>query len=296
MFSRVFYYLILKPISYLPLGVLYSVSDFMYLMLYKVFKYRQKVVRTNLVNSFPEKTMDEIAKIEQKFYSHFCDIIVESIRLFSIGKKELKARNKMINPEMMDTLYDEGKSVILVGGHYNNWETGAAILSQYVKHHIVGIYAPLSNQFFNSKILNSRERFGMEMLSKKIVKAGFEKNKDKITATIFATDQSPTHSKTVHWTTFLNQPTAVLLGSEIYAKDYDYPVVYIEVSKIKRGYYELEAKLLEKNPIQTPYGYITETHTRWLENKIKEIPQYWLWTHKRWKRKLKEDDVFYETK
>lgn len=293
MSSRLLYYLLLKPLSYLPLGILYGVSDFMYVMLYKIFKYRQKVVRTNLVNSFPEKTTEEIAKIEREFYSHFCDIIVESVRLFSIGESELRQRNKMLNPEVMDDLYNEGKSVILVGGHYNNWETGAAILSRYVKHHIVGIYAPLSNQFFNTEILKSRERFGMEMLSKKIVKAGFEKNKEKLTATIFATDQSPTHSKTVHWTTFLNQPTAVLFGSELYAKEYNFPVVYIYVTKVKRGYYEMEAKLLEKNPAQTVEGYITETHTRWLENQILANPQFWLWTHKRWKRKWKDGDKMY---
>lgn len=294
MTSRLLYYLVLKPFSYLPLSILYGISDFLYLVLYKGIKYRQKLVRTNLVNSFPEKSIAEIVKIEQGFYSHFFDLIVESVRLFSSSEAELKKRNKVLNPEVMDALYDEGKSIILVGGHYNNWETGAAILSTQVKHHIVGIYAPLSNQFFNTEILKSRERFGMEMLSKKIVKAGFEQNKEKLTATIFATDQSPTYSKSVHWTRFLNQPTAVLLGSEVFAKEYDYPVVYIYVSKVKRGYYEMEAKLLEKNPTQTHVGEIIEKHTRWLENQINETPQYWLWTHKRWKRKMKEEDTFYK--
>ncbi|MFM9944987.1 MAG: lysophospholipid acyltransferase family protein, partial [Bacteroidia bacterium] len=250
----------------------------------------------NLENSFPDKSKQEILKIEREFYSHFFDLIVESIRLFSIGEKELTERNKMLNPEVMNALFDEGKSVILTGGHFNNWETGAAILGAQLKHLVIGIYAPLSNPFFNSKILKSRERFGMEMLSKKIVKAGFEKNKDQLTATIFATDQSPTHSKSVHWTTFLNQPTAVLLGSEIYAKEYNYPVVFIYVTKVKRGYYEIEAKVLEKNPAETKDGELTEKHTRWLEAQIRETPQYWLWTHKRWKRKLKEGDEFYKPK
>lgn len=294
MTSRLLYYLVLKPLSYLPLGLLYGLSDFLYIVLYKLAKYRQKVVRTNLVNSFPEKSKAEIVKIEQDFYHHFFDLIVESIRLFSSKEAELMKRNKLLNPEVMNDLYEEGKSVILAGGHYNNWETGAAIFSKYVKHHIIGIYAPLSNQFFNAKILTSRERFGMEMLSKKIVKARFEKNKEQLTATIFATDQSPTYSKNVHWTTFLNQPTAVLLGSEIFAKEYNYPVIFMFVTKVKRGYYEMEAKVLEKNPAQTHDGEITEKHTRWLEKQIQETPQYWLWTHKRWKRKMKEEDHFYK--
>lgn len=296
MTSHLLYYLVLKPLSYLPLSILYGISDFLYLVLYRVIKYRQKVVRTNLENSFPEKSTKEIVDIERKFYHHFFDLIVESIRLFSISENELKKRNKLLNPEVMNQLYDEGKSVILTGGHYNNWETGAAILSTQVKHHIVGIYAPLSNQFFNTEILKSRERFGMEMLSKKIVKAGFEKNKDILSAIIFATDQSPTYSKSVHWTTFLNQPTAVLLGSELFAREYNYPVVFMYVTKVKRGYYEMEAKVVEKNPAQTTDGEITEKHTRWLEAQIRETPQYWLWTHKRWKRKMKEEDEFYVPK
>ena len=294
MTSRLLYYLLLKPLSYLPLSILYGLSDFLYLVLYRIVGYRQKVVRTNLENSFPEKSKREILRIEKQFYHHFFDLIVESIRLFSIGEKELTKRNKMINPEVMNQLFDEGKSVIVTGGHFNNWETGAAILGAQIKHHVVGIYAPLSNQFFNTEILKSRERFGMEMLSKKIVKAGFEHNKNKFTATIFATDQSPTHSKSVHWTTFLNQPTAVLLGSEVFAKEYNYPVVFMFVSKVKRGYYEIEARLLEKNPTHTMDGEVTEKHTRWLETMILETPHYWLWTHKRWKRKMKEGDEFYE--
>ncbi len=296
MMSRFLYYLVLKPLSFLPLNFLYLLSDFLYIILYKGLKYRQKVVRTNLLNSFSEKSTEEIIKIEQKFYSHFCDLIVESIRLFSISEKELRRRSKILNPEVMNQLYDQGKSLILVAGHYNNWEMSAAILSAQVKHHIVGIYTPMSNEFFDSKFLNSRERFGMKMLSKKFVKEGFEKNKEMLTATLFATDQSPTYSKSVHWTRFLNQTTAVLSGSERFSKEYDFPVIYINVTKTKRGYYEMEARILEKDPKQTHDGEITEKHTCWLEKQIVETPQYWLWTHKRWKRKMKEGDEFYNYK
>lgn len=278
----------------MPLNFLYPLSDFLYLVLYKGLKYRQKVVRTNLLNSFPGKSKKDIIKIEEKFYSHFCDLIVESIRLFSISKKELERRSKLINPEVINQLYNAGKSLILVAGHYNNWEMSATFLDAQVKHHIVGIYTPMSNEFFDKKFLNSRERFGMKMLSKKIVKEGFEKNKETLTATLFATDQSPTFSKRVHWTMFLNQPTAVLLGSERFSREYDFPVIYIYVSKPKRGYYEMEARILEKNPAQTRPGEITEKHTSWLEKQIEETPQYWLWTHKRWKRKMKEGDELYK--
>jgi Kdo2-lipid IVA lauroyltransferase/acyltransferase len=295
MMSRILFYMVLKPLSYLSLRILYLLSDFLYMVLYKILKYRQKVVRTNLLNSFPGKSKKEIIKIEQGFYSHFCDLIVESIRLFSISEKELLERSKFLNPEIMNQFYDKGVSLILVAGHYNNWEMSATILGSQVKHHIVGIYTPMSNEFFDNKFLNSRERFGMKMLSKKIVKEGFEKNKELLTATLFATDQSPTYSKSVHWTMFLNQPTAVLLGAERFSREYNFPVIYVYITKARRGYYEMEARILEKDPAETHDGEITEKHTRWLEEQIEKTPQYWLWTHKRWKRKMKEGDAFYKT-
>ena len=294
MVSRLLYYVILKPLSWLPLKLLYVLSDFLYLVLYKGFKYRQKVVRNNLVNSFPGKSIDEIIKIEQKFYSHFCDLIVESIRLFSISEKELGQRCKILNPEILDQFYDRGKSLIIVAGHYNNWEMTAAIMGTQVKHQMIGIYTPMSNKFFDRKFLKSRERFGLKMVANKLVKEGFEGNKERLTATLFATDQSPTHSKRVHWTSFLNQFTAVFLGAERFAREYDFPVLYGHVNKIRRGYYETEVVVLENDPIQTPEGEITEIHTSRLEKQIKRTPQYWLWTHKRWKRKMKESDKLYQ--
>ena len=170
----------------------------------------------------------------------------------------------------------------------------AAIMGTQVKHHMIGIYTPMSNKFFDRKFLKSRERFGLEMVANKLVKEGFENNKERLTATLFATDQSPTHSKRVHWTSFLNQSTAVFLGAERFAREYDFPVLYGHVNKIKRGYYETEVVILDNDPIQTPEGEITEKHTGRLEKQIKGTPQYWLWTHKRWKRKMKESDKLYQ--
>lgn len=294
MLSRLLYYLILKPLSFLPLSILYLLSDFLYLLLYKIFRYRQKVVRANLVNSFPGKSLQEIKKIEREFYSHFCDLIIESIRLFSISEKELKQRSKIVNPEMILDLYEQGRGVIMVAGHYNNWEMAATIMGAQVKHQVIGIYTPMSNKFFDKKFKKSREKFGIEMVSKKIVKDEFEKHKGSPTITLFATDQSPTYSKNVHWTNFLHQPTAVFLGAERFAREYELPVVFGYIKKIRRGYYELNFVLMEAQSSETDDGEITEKHTRWLEKQIEEIPQFWLWTHKRWKRKMKEGDTLYD--
>jgi len=293
MLSRLLYYIVLKPLSFLPLSFLYVLSDFLYLVLYKTFQYRKKVVRTNLMNSFPDKSVKEIKSVEQKFYSHFCDLVIESIRLFSISEKELAQRNKIVNAEVLDQFCDSGRSVIIVAGHYNNWEMAATILGTQVKHHLVGIYTPMSNKFFDNKFLKSRQRFGLEMISKKLVKEEFEENKQLLTGTLFATDQSPTYSKRVHWTSFLNQTTPVFLGAERFSREYDLPVIYGYLRKTRRGYYELEVRVLENDPAKTQDGEITEKHTRWLERQVKETPQYWLWTHKRWKRKMKEGETLY---
>ncbi len=289
--TKILYYLFLKPLSYLPLPVLYVISDIAFFILYHVVKYRRGVVHQNLVRSFPSFTRSDITVLERKFYSHFCDLIVESIKMFSITKEAAVARVTMVNPELLDKYYNQGKSVIIVAGHYNSWEMGGAVFGHYVKHKTMGIYAPLSNKFFDEKFKITRGKFGLEMESTKKVSQWFKDNSETPTCILFGADQSPTHSKTVYWTNFLNQETAVMIGTERFAKEYNYPVVYVYVSKQKRGYYQMELKLLEENPAATAFGEISEKHTRWLEKQIIDQPQYWLWTHKRWKRKRKEGEL-----
>lgn len=279
------FFLLIKPISYLPFSILYRLSDFFYVLIYYVVKYRKKVVFANLRNSFPNKTEQEITMIAKGFYSHFCDLIIEAIKMFSISQKELKRHCKILNPELMEQYAKQGKSLIIPAGHYNNWEMAATASNQQIPHQSIGIYAPLKNKFINEQIRKSRARFGLELLPKKEVKAGFEKDKDRLTAVLFGADQSPTSVRSAYWTTFLNQETGVMIGSEKYAKQYDYPVVFGKVTKIKRGYYEFKFIPLADHPRTTSFGEITEKHTRLLEEIIIENPQYWLWSHKRWKRK-----------
>ncbi len=244
----------------------------------------------NLKNSFPNKSKKELNKIGFKFYKHLCDLIVESIKLFSISQKEILKRLVVTNPEVMDHYYNQGKPVLLVGGHYNNWEMLAAGIDLQVKHKTVGIYTKLSNPFFNKKILKSRSRFGLKMITTREVTAYFEKNKDEPAATIFGADQSPTYNKKVYWTNFLNQDTAVALGTEKFSKKYDYPVIYGAINKVKRGHYTFTLSVLFDSPNDTKEGEISDGHTKILEQQILKQPEYWLWTHKRWKRKRKENE------
>lgn len=286
--SRIIYYLFIKPISLLPFSVLFLLSDGLYFILFKIAGYRKKVVFGGIQRSFPEKSPKEVYEIASKFYHHFCDLIVESLKLFSITAEEMVAHCRVVNPEFIHPYRDAGQSIIIAGGHYNNWEMLATGINLQMDHLAVGIYAPLKNEFLNKKITASRSKFGIELLSKKQVRQGFEKNKDVLTAVFFGTDQSPSSSKNAYWMEFLHQDTAVLFGTEKYAKDYNYPVVFLHVYKVKRGFYEMKYELITDTPNETAYGEITEKHTRLLEADIRAQPEYWLWTHKRWKRKRED--------
>lgn len=289
--SRFLYYLIIKPLSFFPLWILYYLSDFLFVMIYHVTGYRKSVVNQNLRNSFPDKSKQEIKEIEKAFFIHLCDMIAESIKLFSISLEELQSRFKIINTEILENYYQQGRSVILVGGHYNNWEIAAMCFDSITPHQAIGIYSPLSNKFFDNQLGRSRTKYGVKIIPKRLVAKTFIMNKDKLTMTIFGADQSPTYSRYVHWTTFLNQETAVHVGAERYAMKYNYPVVFIRIDKVKRGYYEGKLEVLNDNPKNAIAGEITELHTKTLEKIIIEKPQFWLWSHKRWKRKKTEEEI-----
>ncbi len=279
------YYGIIIPISLLPFPILYLFSDFLYLILYKVVGYRKKVVHFNLKNSFPEKHEFERKKIEKQFYKHLCDVVVESLKSFTISNRQISKRMKFLNPEVANQYAEQGRSVILVGGHYGNWEWIAISISQRINFKVIGIYQPIKNEFFNQKINSSRGKFGLLMISTKIVPQTFEKYKNELTATIFAMDQAPGNPQKSYWLQFLNQDTATIFGPEKYATQYNYPVIYGDVNRTKRGYYEVKLKVIIENPTQTQYGDITTICMQKLEKTIQKRPEQWLWSHKRWKHK-----------
>ncbi|MDZ7605414.1 MAG: lysophospholipid acyltransferase family protein [Cyclobacteriaceae bacterium] len=155
----------------------------------------------------------------------------------------------------------------------------------YSPHQAIGIYTPLSDKFFDKKFGESRSRYGVKIIPKKMVPKSFITNKNNLTMTIFGADQSPTLSKEVFWLDFLSQKTAVHVGTEVFAVKYNYPVIFIRIDKVKRGHYEGKLEVLCENPAATARGEITAMHTKYLENVIREKPQFWLWSHRRWKRK-----------
>jgi len=284
MITKVFYYILILPISLLPYPLLYFISDFLFLVLYRIFGYRKQVVLTNLKNSFPDKSNLELKDIMTAFYRHFCDIVMESVKSFTISEKQLRKRLIIKNPEFSNYFADKDQSIIFVGGHYNNWEICAQAFAMYSNHKCIGIYKPLSNDFINDKINTSRSKYGMHLVSMRQTKKSFDEDSSP-KAIVFGSDQNPANPKRAHWVQFLNQDTAVLFGVEKYAKEYNWPVVFVSISKVKRGYYQVEYSLITDSPTEQAYGKITEDFTKRLEQEIINQPQYWLWSHKRWKHK-----------
>ena len=288
MLTRIAFYLFLYPLSLLPLCVLYGIGTCIRFFIYTVFRYRVAVVRGNLANSFPDKSEEERRLIEKTYYKHLCDLLMEGIKLLTLSRKSLKKRYRCTNPDMVNDYFKQGKSVILLSSHYNNWEWMVLSLSMQFSHHGIGVGKPNSNKVFEKIINKARTRYGTEVVFADTVRAVFDKNeKQQILCTyMMLSDQSPANVAKSHITTFLHQPSAMIFGGEYFAKKYDYPVLYYVVKKLKRGHYEIVLKHITDTPQQLPHGKITDTYVKFLEGDINENPPFWLWSHKRWKHTI----------
>jgi KDO2-lipid IV(A) lauroyltransferase len=272
-------------ISYLPLPVLYFISDFLYLLLYRIFAYRVKVCNANLKMALPDKTEKEIKIIEQKFYTHLCDVIVETIKSFTITPKELNKRMKLLNPEVLADVYRTNRKMIAVTGHYGNWEWAAITLPFQSQYNAQGVYLAIKNPVINRAMIKSRSRFGIDLLEAGKIYQELENRKSSLSITGFIADQSPSKPEKGIWMHFLNQETVVATGTERYAALHEMAVAFGKIRKIKRGYYTLEYELVTENAAIEKPGFVSQKHTAILEKIIQEKPQFWLWSHKRWKHK-----------
>jgi Kdo2-lipid IVA lauroyltransferase/acyltransferase len=278
-------------ITLLPLRVLYIFSDLSYPFFYYFPGYRRKVVRTNLMNSFPEKSEKEIIAIEKKFYHHFCDLFIETFKLTHMSSEQLMRRIPFKNPELLEKLYNEGRDVAAVLGHYNNWEW-LKCLPLYSRFKFVSIYKPLTSKYFDKYMINNRTNLGMTVTPMQhVVREVIENRKNNVRSLYsFLTDQTPPKGDIRFWTNFLNQDTPVYLGVEKISSKYNMAVILFNVQKEKRGQYYFSAELLFDQTAGLPEHFITETHVSRLEKIIREHPEYWIWSHRRWKHKREQQD------
>lgn len=277
-----------KVHSLLPMRALYVLSDILYALIYKIAGYRVKVVRRNITASFPDKSKEELRRLERRFYHHFADYIVETIKLAHISLDEIQRRAYLRNPELVDQLMEKGHTCfILTMGHYGNWEWFSGSTTRFEDSRIYQIYRPLNNKAFDRLFANLRTRFGSFGIKKNdtirdIIKLKQDKTRSVV---IFLADQTPSKANLHYWTEFLHQDTAILTGPERIARKLNLPVIFLDTQKVKRGYYTVDMKLITEIPKETPENYITERYARLLEKMILRDPAYWLWTHKRWKHK-----------
>ena len=279
-------YPILWVTSMLPFRLLYCVSDGLYFILYRLVGYRKKTVSENLKLVFPEKSEAERKRIEKKFYHHLCDMILEAIKSMNIHKEDMKKRFKFTNIEIIKDFEKRNKSISLMCAHYGSWEW-IFILQEYTSHKTFAIYKRLNNKYFDRMIRKIRARYDSYLISTKETAAVLTENKKKGLLTIngFAADQSPKKNKAYHWSKFMGIDVPVHTGAEMLSKKLDLSVVFFSVKRVKRGFYETTFKTLTEAPNNFEDYKITDQFIALVENQIYEAPEYYLWTHKRWKHR-----------
>lgn len=290
--SKLIYWLVYGGMwlfSPLPFRVLYVLSDFNYLLMYHVWRYRRKVVRENLEKSFPEKTEAERLQIERKFYRYLSDYMLEDLKLLHMSAEDLCQRMIYKNTEQYLELTEKYGGIIVMIPHYANYEWLIGMGSVMKPGDVpVQVYKPLKDKYLNELFKQIRSRFGgynipKHSTAREIIKLKRE-GKNMVVGLI--TDQWPSGDR--YWTTFMGQETAFLNGAERIAKIMNFPVFYCELTKTRRGYCEAEFKLMTEAPKETVEGEITDMFAHELEQTIRREPAYWLWSHKRWKFTKKE--------
>lgn len=278
-------------VSLMPFKLIYGLSDFAAIIMGRLVKYRHKVIFDNLQQSFPQKTTDELNLIANGFYKNLTDNLLESFKAFTLLRSTIVKRHKISNPELLEELLKDYNGVIGVTAHYANWEWGSQSGSLQCNNHFAALYKPLRNKYIDRILKRSRAKCGTELVSIYETSELFERCKNKKCVYLMAADQSPANGKQLdnaYWFDFFNRSTAFLYGPEKYARKYNYPVVYIDIQRVKRGYYEVELSVLTQTPTEHQEGDITRLYKEKLEQVITAKPENWLWSHRRWKRSPKQ--------
>lgn len=285
LFGAIFFILAIAFVWILPAPVLYWFSTLLCFFTYRIMGYRRDVVRKNLLGSFPSITGNELERLTKLFYKNLADIFLEGIWAFSMSKKQILKRYRILNPELLDLFYDSGQSVIGVTAHYTNWEWGSLSASSQTKLDVVAFYKPINNRYIDKIAKWNRSRFGTTLAPIKETTSTFQKYKDIRTIFLMVSDQGmpKEFAGKAYWIRFLNRDTAFLHGLEKHARFNNLPVVYIDVQRVKRGYYTFELSVLTSKPLELEEGVLTEMYARKLESIILRKPENWLWSHNRWK-------------
>ncbi len=273
---------------FVPFFIFYYLADGLYYLFFYGIKYRKKVVVNNLKSVFPHKSDHEILELAKKFYRNLTDILLESIKGFSASQTELIKRYKVVNPDLLNGYFEKGQDIILLGAHYTNWEWGALATGAQVRHHMIALYKPLSNKFIDRYMKKRRAAWNMELASIYSTTRAFDRQYEKPKTIIMLADQCPTKLKKSYFVNFLGRDTACLHGPEKHARRKNWPLLYANMQRVKRGYYTVTLEKITDAPRSLPEGEITNRYMKHLEEIIIQQPENWLWSHRRWKRTRKE--------
>lgn len=284
-------YILLYPIfwliSILPFRVLYFLSDITYIILYRIIGYRKKTVRKNMELALRHLTAKERREVEKKFYRHFCDTLFEMAKTLTISENELKKRFVFDNIEVVNEFEAKGKSVMLICAHYGSYEWLLVMNKYFTTHKGFAIYKAVRNKYFNALVKRIRGRLDAELIgTKSIIPAMIQHKRKGILGYYgFISDQSPKRQSIIHWGKFFGMEVPVHVGAEILAKKLDMNVMFVKGGKIKRGYYKATFVPLNEEVKKIPDFEIMDRFMKMLENQILEQPEYYLWTHKRFKHR-----------
>ena len=286
MIGYFFLRLFIELFRLVPFRLLYVISDGLAFLLYRILGYRKRVVLDNLRRSFPEKNDAEIGRLARLSYRNLADITLESLKYFTASVPAMQRRCPVLNPEVVNRYLDRNQPVILTGSHYNNWEITGIAMPPTFHGTTITAFKPLSNKHIDGYLNRARSRTGMEMVSMEEMFKVMRRRASEPVIWILLADQSPSSRKSAHWVTFLGQDTAALPGADVLARKFNFPVLYYHVRRVKRGYYEVSFSDLCPEPSAMPEMEITRIYNRTLEDRIREQPENWLWSHKRWKIRL----------
>lgn len=289
-------YPVLWVISRLPFPLVYVLSDGVYVLLYHVIGYRKKVVRSNLALVFPEKNRQERLQLEKKFYKHLCDMFLEMIKTMGIANKALQKRFVFTNLEVLHQLEAKNKSVMLMFPHYASWEWVIA-LNPHINSKGYGVYQKIENRYFDALVRSIRQKFGTTLLATKDTREVVTQNHEKGQLSMYGvlSDQSPRPKKALLWTPFMGVVVPAHTGVELLCRKLNLAAVYLKVTKIQRGHYRGTFHLITETPRALQQFELTKTFLGMTEAAIREAPEYYFWTHKRWKHKDKVPKTFQNT-
>ncbi len=273
-------------ISKLPFRLFYWFSDCIYILVYYIIGYRKKIVRNNILIALPHISEEKRLVIEKKFYHHMCDMFLEMIKTMSISSEEMKERFKITNIELLKEYEQKNKSIILLAAHYASWEWLLSI-NESTSFKCYGVYKKVNNKYFDAKVRAIRSKFKSVLVTTDNTIALINDNEKNGIMSLYglASDQSPQVHKTFHWQQFMGITVPVHTGAEMLAKRYDLEVVFAKVKKVKRGYYEATFVPIANNPKSIPDYEITNAYLKEVEQQILEAPEFYFWTHKRWKHR-----------